>query len=81
MQKPIFRVFVKYNIRNKGAASKGKNGVIDTFALTDNIKTIERAEEIHNRICYLNKKKLDKVVITITDVEVEDQYGFTTDRF
>jgi hypothetical protein len=81
MQKPIFRVFVKYNIRNKGAASKGKNGVIDTFALTDNIKTIERDEEIHNRICYLNKKKLDKVVITITDVEVEDQYGFTTDRF
>ena len=81
MQKPIFRVFVKYNIRNKGAASKGKNGVIDTFALTDNIKTIERDEEIHNRICYLNKKKLEKVVITITDVEVEDQYGFTTDRF
>jgi len=81
MQKPIFRVFVKYNIRNKGAASKGKNGIIDTFALTDNIKTIEKDEEIHNRICYLNKKKLDKVVITITDVEVEDQYGFTTDRF
>ena len=81
MQKPIFRVFVKYNIRNKGAASKGKNGVIDTFALTDNIKTIEKDEEMHNRICYLNKKKLEKVVITITDVEVEDQYGFTTDRF
>ncbi len=81
MQKPIFRVFVKYNIRNKGKANRGKNGVIDTFALTDNIKTIEKDEEIRNRICYLNKKKLDKVVITITDVEVEDQYGFTTDRF
>ena len=81
MQKPIFRVFVKYNIRNKGAASKGKNGVIDTFALTDNIKTIEKDEEIQNRICYLNKKKLEKVVIKITDVEVDDQYGFTTDRF
>tara|TARA_B100001094_G_scaffold219382_1_gene213484 strand:+ start:296 stop:541 length:246 start_codon:yes stop_codon:yes gene_type:complete len=81
MQKPIFRVFVKYNIRNKGTAGKGKNGVIDTFALTDNIKTIEKDEEIHNRICYLNKKKLEKVVIKITDVEVDDQYGFTTDRF
>ena len=81
MQKPIFRVFVKYNIRNKGAASKGKNGIIDTFALTDNIKTIEKDEEIQNRICYLNKKKLEKVVIKITDVEVDDQYGFTTDRF
>ena len=81
MQKPIFRVFVKYNIRNKGKVNRGKNGVIDTFALTDNIKTIEKDEEIHNRISYLNKKKLDKVVITITDVEVEDQYGFTTDRF
>tara|TARA_R100001460_G_scaffold48152_2_gene86059 strand:+ start:758 stop:1003 length:246 start_codon:yes stop_codon:yes gene_type:complete len=81
MQKPIFRVFVKYNIRTKGKASRGKNGVIDTFALTDNIKAIEKDEEIQNRICYLHKKKLDKVVITITDVEVEDQYGFTTDRF
>ena len=81
MQKPIFRVFVKYNIRNKGKVTRGKSGVIDTFALTDNIKTIEKDEEIRNRICYLNKKKLDKVVITITDVEVEDQYGFTTDRF
>lgn len=81
MKKPIFRVFVKYNIRNKGTAGKGKNGVIDTFALTDNIKAIEKDEEIQNRICYLHKKKLDKVVITITDVEVEDQYGFTTDRF
>jgi hypothetical protein len=81
MQKPIFRVFVKYNIRPKGKPSRGKNGVIDTFALTDNIKSIEKDEEIQNRICYLNKKKLDKVVITITDVEVENQYGFTTDRF
>ena len=58
MQKPIFRVFVKYNIRNKGKATKGKNGVIDTFALTDNIKTIEKDEDIQNRICYLNKKKI-----------------------
>jgi|TARA_R100000278_G_scaffold33166_1_gene30166 hypothetical protein len=81
MQKPIFRVFVKYNIRNKGKATRGKNGVIDTFALTDDKKVIEQDEVIKNRICYLNKKRLEKVVITITDVEVEDQYGFTTDRF
>ena len=81
MQKPIYRVFVKYNIRNKGKTTRGKNGVIDTFALTDDKKVIEQDEVIKNRICYLNKKKLEKVVITITDVEVEDQYGFTTDRF
>jgi|TARA_B100001758_G_C18285276_1_gene543925 hypothetical protein len=81
MQKPIYRVFVKYNIRNKGKATRGKNGVIDTFALTDDKKVIEQDEVIKNRICYLNKKRLEKVVITITDVEVEDQYGFTTDRF
>ena len=81
MQKPIFRVFVKYNIRNKGKTTRGKNGVIDTFALTDDKKVIEQDEVIKNRICYLNKKRLEKVVITITDVEVEDQYGFTTDRF
>jgi hypothetical protein len=81
MQKPIFRVFVKYNIRNKGKVTRGKNGMIDTFALTDNIKSIEKDEDIQNRICYLHKKRLENVVITITDVEVEDQYGFTTDRF
>lgn len=81
MQKPIYRVFVKYNIRNKGKTTRGKNGVIDTFALTDDKKVIEQDEVIKNRICYLNKKRLEKVVITITDVEVEDQYGFTTDRF
>ena len=47
MQKPIFRVFVKYNIRNKGKVTRGKNGMLDTFALTDSIKSIEKDEEIH----------------------------------
>lgn len=81
MKKPIYRVFVKYNIKNKGKTGKGKNGLLDTFAHTDNKKIIQNDEETLNRICYLNKKFLDKVIITILDVDIEDQYGFTTDRF
>jgi len=34
-----------------------------------------------DRICYLNKKNPNKVEITITNVDVENQYGETTDRF
>tara|TARA_R110002051_G_scaffold191350_3_gene260091 strand:+ start:2484 stop:2729 length:246 start_codon:yes stop_codon:yes gene_type:complete len=81
MQKPIYRVFVKYNIKNKRKAGRGKNGLLDTFALTDNINDIQRDEEILNRICYLHKKTLDKVTITVTEVDIEDKYGYTTDRF
>ena len=81
MKKPIYRVFVKYNIKNKGRAGRGKNGLLDTFVHTDNIKEIQYDEETLNRICYLQKKTLDKVTITILSVDVEDQYGFTTDRF
>tara|TARA_R110000744_G_scaffold356100_1_gene462769 strand:- start:114 stop:359 length:246 start_codon:yes stop_codon:yes gene_type:complete len=81
MKKPIYRVFVKYNIKNKGRAGRGKNGLLDTFVHTDNIKEIQNDEETLNRICYLQKKTLDKVTITILSVDVDDQYGFTTDRF
>jgi hypothetical protein len=81
MKKPIYRVLVKYNIKNKGKSGRGNNGLLDTFAHTDDIKMIQQDEETLNRICYLNKKKLDRVKITILSVDIEDQYGFTTDRF
>ena len=82
MKKPIFRVFVSYEIKNKGAVTrKVTTGVLDTFALTSNIKEIKNDTELIDRICYLNKKNLSKVDITITNVDVEYQYGETTDRF
>jgi hypothetical protein len=82
MKKPIFRVFVSYEIKNKNVVSrKVKVGVLDTFALTSNIEEIKNDTELIDRICYLNKKNLNKVDITITKVDVENQYGETADRF
>ena len=82
MKKPIFRVFVSYEIKNKAAVTrKVITGVLDTFALTSNIEEIKKDTELIDRICYLNKKNLSKVDVIITNVDVEYQYGETTDRF
>ena len=82
MKKPIFRVFVSYEIKNKDTVTrKTIVGILDTFALTSNIEEIKKDQELIDRICYLNKKKLNKVDIIITNVDVEYQYGETTDRF
>tara|TARA_B110000459_G_C16336739_1_gene370460 strand:+ start:211 stop:471 length:261 start_codon:yes stop_codon:yes gene_type:complete len=82
MKKPIFRVFVSYEIKNKAAVTrKVITGVLDTFALTSKIEEIKNDTELIDRICYLNKKNLNKVDITIKSIDVEDQYGETTDRF
>ena len=82
MKKPIFRVFVSYEIKNKDTVTrKAIVGILDTFALTSNIEEIKKDTELIDRICYLNKKNLSKVDVTITNVDVEYQYGETTDRF
>ena len=82
MKKPIFRVFVSYEIKNKATVTRKTTvGILDTFALTSNIEEIKKDTELIDRICYLNKKNLSKVDITITNVDVEYQYGETTDRF
>ena len=49
--------------------------------IKNNIEEIKKDTELIDRICYLNKKNLSKVDITITNVDVEYQYGETTDRF
>ena len=82
MKKPIFRVFISYEIKSKSSVTrKVITGILDTFALTSNIEEIKKDTELIDRICYLNKKNLSKVDITITNVDVEYQYGETTDRF
>jgi len=82
MKKPIFRVFVSYEIKSKKSVTrKITTGVLDTFALTSNIEKIKKDQELIDRICYLNKKNPNKVDINIVSVNIEDQYGETTDRF
>ncbi len=82
MKKPIFRVFISYEIKNKKKLTrKVINGTLDTFVLTSNIKEIKNDEELINRICYVNKRKPQNVEVKILDVDIENQYGETTDRF
>tara|TARA_Y100000401_G_scaffold46012_1_gene35369 strand:+ start:438 stop:680 length:243 start_codon:yes stop_codon:yes gene_type:complete len=78
MPKPIFRIFATYKISNKiGGTRKPVEGVIDTFATTDDINEMKKDETIMNRILYLHKKKPDKFKVEIIKVDIEDQYGFT----
>jgi hypothetical protein len=82
MKKPIFRVFVSYEIKNKKVVTrKAITGILDTFVLTSNINEIENDQELIDRICYINKKNLNKVDVKITSIDIENQYGETTDRF
>ena len=82
MKKPIFRVFVSYEIKNKKVVTrKVITGILDTFVLTSNINEIKNDQELIDRICYINKKNLNKVDVIITSIDIENQYGETTDRF
>lgn len=82
MKKPIFRVFVSYEIKKKDAITRRViSGTLDTFALTSDIDEIKKDQELIDRICYINKKKPNLVDINIVKVDIEDQYGETTDRF
>jgi len=82
MKKPIFRVFLSYEIRNKNRITrKVTSGILDTFVLTSNLEEIESDKELIDRICYINKKKPEKVDIKIINIDIENQYGETTDRF
>tara|TARA_R110002167_G_scaffold365483_1_gene590392 strand:+ start:780 stop:1040 length:261 start_codon:yes stop_codon:yes gene_type:complete len=82
MKKPIFRVFVSYEIRNKKTISrKVSSGILDTFVLTSDINEIKKNQELIDRICYINKKNPNHVDVTITNIDIENQYGETNDRF
>jgi hypothetical protein len=80
MRKPIFRVLIDYTIKNKRQV-RGKKNTLDTFVLTDNISLIKTDKELIDRICYINKKKPSDVVIEFDKIEIENQYGSTSDRF
>ena len=82
MKKPIFRVFISYEIKSKKMVTrKLSKGILDTFVLTSDINEIKKDQEIIDRICYINKKKPEMAEITITNIDIENQYGETTDRF
>ena len=82
MKKPIFRVFASYIIKNKKRITRRiVKGTVDTFVLTDDIEMIKKDKELINRICYINRKLPSDVEVIIENIEVENQYGETADRF
>ena len=80
MQKPIYRVLIDYVIKGKRQV-RGKKSSIDTFVLTNDLEEIKKDPDLINRICYLHKKKPKDVIVEFKDIEIENQYGLTTDRF
>tara|TARA_R110000824_G_scaffold1834_7_gene9125 strand:+ start:3993 stop:4247 length:255 start_codon:yes stop_codon:yes gene_type:complete len=82
MKKPIFRTFISYEIKNKKAVTRRTIvGTLDTFTLTSNVDEIKNDKELIDRICYINKKQPSGVDVLITGIDIENQYGETTDRF
>ena len=82
MKKPIFRVFISYEVKNKKKLSrKVYSGVLDTFVLTSNLEEIKNDKELIDRICYINKKQPKEVDVEIKNIDIENQYGETNDRF
>lgn len=79
MTKPIYRVIVDFEYRNKGRGNyiktQVKTNTIDTFALSKN------KEEIYNhikgKICRKAKVKEENVNIKITNIKILGQYGET----
>ena len=81
MKKPIFRVFITYEIKSKKAVRRGKKGTLDTFVLTSDLEEIENDEDTINRICYVNRKKPEDVEVKFLNIEIENQYGETNYSF
>ena len=83
MGKPIYRVIVDFEYRNKSTSNYKrtliKEGTIDTFSLSKNKDEIYK--HIESRILSKIKKKKDKVEIKLTNIKIEGQYGETQEMW
>ena len=79
MGKPIYRVIVDFEYRNKGKGNyirtRLKQDTIDTFALSKNKDEIY--SHIKDRLLRKIRRKENEIDITITNVKIEGQYGET----
>tara|TARA_R110001606_G_scaffold392389_1_gene561268 strand:+ start:578 stop:817 length:240 start_codon:yes stop_codon:yes gene_type:complete len=79
MKKPIYRVIVDFEYKNKGVRTKNKESFIDTFAFSKDHKEIE--EQVMEKIIRRTNTNKDKVIIKIKNIEIKGQHGYTSDRF
>jgi len=79
MGKPIYRVIVEFEYRNKGRGNyirtQIKTDTIDTFALSKDDDEIY--EHIKSRIFRRIKRKEEDVNVEIKNIEIKGQYGET----
>jgi len=79
MGKPIYRVIVDFEYRNKGRGNyirtQIKTDTIDTFSLSKDKDEIY--EHIKSRIFRQIRRKEDDVQIKINNIKIEGQYGTT----
>ena len=82
MGKPIYRVIVEFEYRNKRKGSyiktKIKTDTIDTFALSKDDDEIYK--HIKSRIFRQIKKKEQDVDIEIKNIKIQGQYGETNNN-
>ena len=77
MPNPIYRVIIEYGFRKKGSNKHYQNKLIDTFALTNDVKMIQNSAEIRRKIIINAKTKHKDLDIVFKSIYVEGQYGQT----
>jgi hypothetical protein len=77
MPNPIYRVIIEYGYRKKGSARHYQFKLIDTFALTNDVKMIQNSEEIRRKLIRNAKTKHKDLDITFKNIYIEGQYGET----
>jgi len=77
MPNPIYRVIIEYGYRKKGSLRRYQFKLIDTFALTNDAKTIQNSAEIRRKIIKNSKTKHKELDITFKSIYVKGQYGET----
>tara|TARA_R100000655_G_scaffold106931_1_gene156706 strand:+ start:431 stop:670 length:240 start_codon:yes stop_codon:yes gene_type:complete len=58
-----------------------KKDCITTFVTTDDLTELNNSKLIKGRICDRIRRKKDKININIYQVELQEQFGETTNRF
>ena len=77
MPSPIYRVIIEYGYRKKGSLRRYQFKLIDTFAFTNDAKTIQNSAEIRRKIIKNSKTKHKELDIMFKSIYVEGQYGET----
>ena len=77
MVSPIYRVIIEYGYRKKGSVKHYQYKIIDTFALTNDVKIIQNSAEIRRKLIRNAKTKHKDLDITFKKIHIEGQYGQT----